>query len=168
MQQGTQRAIDPQSVPGWGVDKDPENDPTFPMKHHAEGEHDGYTWDRPDQQPVDVEVLHSNERPNMPAVFGTPLPPKGLSGAIRRAAFTYSEDSYGHWLPLMLADRVNMVEGLIEDVSRGYIPNIFSELGWKADWKHNRKGLITKIAIGTGAIVGIAMLMGAASRRKDQ
>ena len=33
-------------------------------------EHEGYTWERPTQQPVDIEVLHSIERPNITAVFG--------------------------------------------------------------------------------------------------
>ena len=52
----------------------------------------------------DAEVLHSNERPNISAAFGTSTPPSGLSGALRRFAFRYSESSYAHWLPLMLAD----------------------------------------------------------------
>lgn len=59
---------------------------------------------RPEQQPVTVEVLHSNERPNITAVFGTSTPPAGLSGVIRRYAFKQRELGYGHWLPLLLAD----------------------------------------------------------------
>jgi hypothetical protein len=66
-------------------------------------------------------------------------PPRGLSGVIRRFAFRFSESSYGHWLPLMLADRVGMVEGVCEDLTRGHVPNIFRELGWKAEWQYNRK-----------------------------
>ena len=75
---------------------------------------------------------------------------------LRRYAFRYSESSYGHWLPLMLADRVGMVEGLLEDVARGHVPNIPSELGWKAEWRHNRKGLLTRLLVGavvTSAVV---------------
>ena len=63
--------IDPTQVKGWGVDADPKNDPTYPMKHRNDGEQQGYTWERPPQQPETVEVLHSNERPNLTAVFGT-------------------------------------------------------------------------------------------------
>jgi hypothetical protein len=159
-------AIDPQNIPGWGVDADPENDPTYPMKWHTEGEHEGYAWDRPEQQPESVEVLHSNERPNLSAAFGTTVPPSGLSGVIRRAAFNYSEDSYGHWLPLMLADRVNMIEGVADDLMRGHIPNVFSEMGMKAEWKHNRKAVITKAAVGAGLIFGAAALL-RAFRTKD-
>ena len=140
--------IDQSQVKGWGVDADPENDPTYPIKNRNNGEHAGYSWERPPQQPVNVEILHSNERPNVSATFGTSTPPAGLSGWIRRAAFNYSESSYGHWLPLMLADRVGVVEGYVEDLSRGHGPNVFAERGWKAEWKHNRKSLITRVAVG--------------------
>ena len=73
-----------QHIKGWGVDADPKNDPTYPMKHRTNEEHAGYSWVRPSQQPVNIEVLHSNERPNVTAVFGTSSPPSGLSGMIRR------------------------------------------------------------------------------------
>jgi hypothetical protein len=143
-----QTVKDPSQIKGWGVDADSDNDPTYPMKNRNNGEHEGYSWERPPQQPKSVEILHSNERPNVTAVFGTSTPPAGLSGMIRRAAFNYSENSYGHWLPLMLADRVGVVEGYLEDFSRGYIPNVFAERGWKAEWKHNRTSLVTRVAVG--------------------
>jgi len=144
-----QTTIDPSQVRGWGVDADPENDPTYPMKSRNNGEHLGYTWERPTQQRKSVEVLHSNERPHVTAVFGTSTPPAGVSGMLRRLAFKYSESSYGHWLPLMLADRVSVVEGVVEDLAHGHIPNIPDELGWAAEWKHNRRSLITRIVVGT-------------------
>jgi hypothetical protein len=134
-------------IKGWGVDADPKNDPTFPMKHRNNGEHAGYSWERPPQQPLTVEVLHSNERPNVTAVFGTSTPPAGLSGMIRRVAFKYSESSYGHWLPLMLADRVSVVEGILDDLMRGHVPNTFAERGWKAEWKHNRINLALRVLV---------------------
>lgn len=139
--------IDTTQVKGWGVDANPRNDPTYPMKKRNDGEQKGYSWERPPQQPVNIEVLHSNERPNVSAVFGTSKPPAGLSGVLRRHAFTYSESSYGHWLPLMLADRVGMVEGVVQDLSRGHVPNVFAELGWKAEWQHNRVSLLRRILI---------------------
>ena len=142
-----QRVIDPSQVPGWGVDADPRNDPTYPMKRRSDGEHAGYSWERPPQQPINVEVLHSNERPNVTAVFGTSTPPSGLSGVLRRFAFQYSESSYGHWLPLMLADRVNVVEGVLEDLASGRVPNVFAERGWKAEWEHNRSDLFRRILL---------------------
>jgi hypothetical protein len=156
--------VDPAEVIGWAIDADPANDPTYPIKDRNNGEHAGYTWDRPDQQRSDVEVLHSNERPNLTAAFGTTLPPSGLSGVIRRAAFNYSEDAYMHWLPLMLADRIGMVEGILDDVGRGRIPNIFGEMGWKADWKHNRPRLAKNVAVGAGIAVLAVYLL---KRNKD-
>ena len=133
---------------GWGVDADAKNDPTYPIKKRTNEEHEGYSWERPPQQPENMEVLISNERPAITAVFGTSVPPSGLSGKIRRYAFRYSESSYGHWLPLLLADRVNMVEGIIDDFKRGHIPNIIKERGWTAEWKYNRPALIEKVVVG--------------------
>ena len=141
-------AIDPTQIKGWGIDADPENDPTYPIKKRNNAEHAGYSWERPSQQPVDVEVLHSNERPNVTAAFGTSTPPSGISGMVRRFAFRYSESSYGHWLPLMLADRLSVVEGIADDLASARIPNIPAELGWKAEWQHNRGNLITRILVG--------------------
>ncbi len=115
-------------IPGWGIDADPKNDPTYPMRNRANDHHEGSNWERPSQQPVDIELLKSIERPTVSAVFGTSVPPSGLSGAIRRLAFKQSESEYGHWLPLILADRVNVVEGIIDDLVHGHIPNIFAEL----------------------------------------
>ena len=157
---------DSSQVLGWGVDIDPKNDPTYPMKHRTDGEHAGYSWERPQQQPVTVEVLHSNERPDLTSVFGTSTPPSGLSGVLRRLAFRYSESSYGHWLPLMLADRVSVAEGVIGDLKHGYLPNVFAERGLRADWEHNRSALVLRI-------LGRVVLISAAfaylrSRRADR
>jgi len=98
-------------------------------------------------EPITVEVLHSNERPDLTSVFGTSMPPSGLSGVLRRLAFRYSESSYGHWLPLMLADRVSVVEGVLGDLERGRVPNVFAERGWKAEWKHNRTTLVWRVLV---------------------
>jgi hypothetical protein len=160
--------IEASNVKGWAVDADPENDPTYPMTDRIpEIDHAGYTWDRPEQQPIDIEVLHSNERPNVAATFGTSVPPSGLSGMIRRAAFNHSEDRYRHWLPLMLADRIQMVEGVVDDLARGHVPNIFGEMGMKADWKYNRTALITKMAVGAAVGVGLLALLSKRRSRED-
>ncbi len=157
--------IDPTQIKGWGVDADPKNDPTYPMKRRTDAEQKGYTWERPPLQPAVVEVLHSNERPNLTAVFGTVSPPTGLSGVLRRFAFKYSESSYGHWLPLMLADRVGEVEGVLEDLGRGHVPNIPGELGWKAEWKHNRQSLVTRVLVGAALVAAVFSFL--RSKRED-
>lgn len=148
---------DKTKIKGWGIDADPDNEPTYPMKHYTGEDHKRLDYERSSQQPLTVEVLQSNERPGITAVFGTSVPPSGISGIIRRKAFKYSESSYGHWLPLLLADRINVIEGIIQDLKRGIIPNIFAEMGFKSEWEHNRKGVIKKVAV--YAIIGTAFLV---------
>lgn len=155
-------------IPGWGIDADPDNEPTYPIKDYNGDDHLRINWERPEQQPVDVEILKSNEHGRMPAVFGNTLPPSGLSGAIRRFAFKYSENSFAHWLPLIVADRINMVEGLIDDVRNGYFPNLPAERGWNAEWKYNRAGAVKKIAVAalvTGAVVGLIYMKSKQKRK---
>ncbi|TGE05631.1 hypothetical protein [Hymenobacter fodinae] len=149
---------DPQKLPGWGIDANPENDPTYPMRERLNVSQDPDSKHRPASlQPVDIEVLKTIERPNVSAVFGEAAPPTGLSGMIRRFAFKYSESHYGHWLPLLLADRVNVVEGVLEDLTHGKVPNIFAEKGYAVEWKHNRTAFVTKMAtialVTTGAVL---------------
>jgi hypothetical protein len=88
-------------------------------------------------------------------VYGTSVPPSGLSGMIRRLAFRYSESSFGHWFPLIFADRVNVLEGIINDFGKGHVPNIWKEKGVKADLKYNKKAYIAK----TAAKVVVAMVV---------
>lgn len=146
-------------IKGWGIDADEKNEPTYPMKKYTGDDHQRLNYQRPVQQKSDVEILHSNERPNVTAVFGTSVPPSGLSGMIRRYSFKYSEGSFGHWIPLLIADRVNVVEGIIDDVRNGIFPNILAEKGFKAEWKHNRAGAIRKIAIGVAVTATVIMLL---------
>jgi hypothetical protein len=136
-------------IPGWGMDADPENEPTYPMKNYTGDDHNRTGYERSSQQPPTVEILQSNERPGPSAVFGTSVPPSGLSGVIRRYAFKHSEDRYRHWMPLLLADRVNVMEGIISDLGKGHIPNVFAERGWKSEYKYNSKGLIKKALVVT-------------------
>lgn len=153
-------------IPGWGMDAD-EHDPAYPMRHYNGADHQRINYAKPPQQPVTVEILHSIERPTVSRVTSDRLPPKGLSGAIRRAAFKYSEANAFHWMGLILADRVNMVEGVIEDLSRGHIPNIIEERGWKAEWKYNRKGVIKEALIGA-AIITAAIAFSSSKKKKNK
>jgi hypothetical protein len=161
---------DPSQIKGWGVDADPKNDPTYPMKNRNDGEHSGYSWERPPRQRLTVEVMHSNERSDLTSVFGTSTPPSGMSGALRRLAFKYSESSYGHWLPLVLADRVGVVEGVLGDLKQGRVLNVFAERGWKAEWQHNRTSLFRRIllrAVLVSAIVAYFSTRGGNSYREQ-
>ncbi|HUR56292.1 MAG TPA: hypothetical protein VM029_01185 [Opitutaceae bacterium] len=154
-----QTKINVANIPGWGVDADTENDPTYPMKQRNNGEHAGYSWDRPPQQPPTVQVLHSNERPNLSATFGTSTPPRGLSGMLRRFAFRYSESNYGHWLPLMAADRIGVFEGIAGDLMHGRVPNFFAERGGKAEWRFNRTSIIWRTILRVLLWVGVIVAL---------
>jgi len=145
-------------IKGWGIDADPENEPNYPMKKYTGDDHSRLNYDRVEQQPVDVEILHSNERPSVTTVFGTSTPPSGLSGMIRRYAFRYSEGSLGHWLPLIIADRVGTVEAILDDIKNGHFPNFIKERGWTAEWKYNRKNVIKNVVIGSAVIIGLSLL----------
>lgn len=155
-------------IKGWGIDADLKNDPTYPMKKRTDEERYGYSWERPKQQTESVEILTSTERNNLPAVFGTTLPPSGLSGMIRRFAFKYSESDYAHWLPLMLADRVGVVEGIVDDLAHGHVPNLFAEHGWGAEMKYNRKNFLTKVAVTTVAAGALAAFLIYRSRKRSR
>lgn len=154
-----QIANNPKDIPGWGVDADPENDPTYPMKNRNGADYERLNYEKPPQQPINVEILHSIERPGVTRVFGSSTPPSGLSGAIRRFAFKQSESTYMHWFPLIVADRVNVIEGIIDDIKQGHFPNLITERGWAAEWKYNRKEMIKNIAMGVVITYGVFRLM---------
>src|SRR6195952_6155685 len=154
--------FDYKTIPGWGMDADPENEPTYPMKNYTGDDHHRINYERSQQQPQTVEILHSNERPGPSVVFGTSVPPSGLSGMIRRYAFQHSEDRYRHWIPLILADRINVFEGILRDITAGQLPNIIKERGLAMEWKYNRTGMIKKAA--AAAVIGTVLF--ALLRRK--
>ena len=160
----TKALVDPSTIPGWGIDADPANNPTFPMRHIEDQRTRGLTWKRPALQEPSVEVLRSIEHNRMPAVTGTSTPPSGLSGMIRRAAFRRSESDWWHWLMLMGADRINVVEGVLEDFAKGKVPNIPGEMGVRAEWRHNKRGFVTK----AGVVLGLASAIAFAIRGKRE
>ncbi len=152
-------------IVGWGIDANPQNNPTYPIKHYTGADHDRLNYDRAPQQPQSLEVLRSNERPAMTRVFGTSVPPSGLSGVLRRYAFTFSEGSAAHWMTLILADRINVVEGIVDDLAHGHIPNLFAERGWAAEWKYNRSGVIKKVAVGAAVTTALVLFL---ARKRSQ
>jgi hypothetical protein len=146
-------------IRGWGADVNPSSRPAYPKERMPAR----WSLPEPEQQIQNVPILHSTERPGITPVFGTVCPPKGLSGAMRKFGFRYSENDVRHWLILLAADRVNVFEGLFEDLARGHVPNIFAEMGIRAEWKYNKKGLLMKTAA-VGAAVGLAAYL--VSRRR--
>jgi hypothetical protein len=83
---------------------------------------------------------------------------------MRRMAFRWSENDMRHWLLLLAADRVNVVEGIGEDLAQGKVPNVLAEMGIKSEWEHNKAGLVKKAVI-AGAVVGTAVYL---MRRRER
>jgi hypothetical protein len=160
-------ANDYSHINGWGIDADPLDVPSYPMKRRTENDNKGMIWERPPQQSELVEVLHSNERPGVSAVFGSPNPPTGLSGHIRRFAFKYSESTWTHWLALLVADRVNMMEGLKDDFKSGHIPDLFTEHGGKSELRYNKAGIIRKVITRAAIATLVIAFIKIRSRRND-
>jgi hypothetical protein len=157
-----QRKRPPQGIEGWGVDADPQARPAYP-KERTPPRFINKHWDDLEHQKPSVKVFHSTERPGLTPVYGTVQPPSGLSGMMRDVAFRWSENDMRHWLLLLAADRVNVMEGILEDLAHGHVPNIFKEMGGPAEWKYNRAGFYRKAAIAGGAV---ALLLYLNSRRK--
>ncbi|GAC1412204.1 MAG: hypothetical protein NVSMB6_14000 [Burkholderiaceae bacterium] len=138
-------------IHGWGADLDHANRPAYPMERTPPRLDNPPTGPLADQ-PVNMTVFHSIERPGITPVFGTSAPPTGLSGKIRAFAYKLSESDIRHWLLLLLADRVNVVEGIGEDLMNGKVPNVLAEMGIAAEFKHNPAGLARKAVVATAVI----------------
>jgi hypothetical protein len=144
-------------IRGWGADLDHANRPAYPRERkppRLEGVH----WDEPEQQLQTVTVFHSTERPGITPVFGSSVPPAGLSGRLREFAFRYSENDLRHWLLLLFADRINMGEGLAADLRSGRVPNIYAEMGGRAELRHNPAGAVRK-ALFLAGVLGVSYLV---------
>ena len=151
-------------IQGWGADLDRKNRPAVPMEH-SPPRLEGAPIAAPTQQTERIEVFVSPERPHITPLFGTSAPPKGISGMLRRLAYKMTENDIRHFMLLLLADRINVVEGIGEDLLNGHVPNVLGEMGIKAEWEHNPSGLIKKAAVAT-ALVGIGYYL--VTRRSDK
>jgi len=151
-------------VPGWGADLDHKDRPAHPMERtppRLEGLH----WEEPEQQPVHTKILRSTERPGLTPVFGTCQPPSGLSGRLRSFAYGYSENDLRRWLLLLFADRINVVEGVGEDLAHGRVPNVCVEAGVKAAWKYDRPAVLRKVAVAVAVTGLVAFYLTSRGRR---
>jgi hypothetical protein len=79
-------------------------------------------------------------------------------------AYRFSEGRLVRWMALMFADRVDMVEGVVDDFARMRPPNVVREMGLRSEWRHNRKGVV-KAAVVTAAALGVAYLL---TRRRSR
>ena len=98
-----------QPIFGAGIDRDPARRPGVPME--TEPKPAGHAhWQTPQRQEPTAEVLKRANLEQLTPVFGTAQPPKGLSGTMRRMAYRIPEHKLPHWLLLLMADRVDVLE----------------------------------------------------------
>jgi hypothetical protein len=108
----------PSGIQGWGADLDPAVRPAVPKERTPPRFINIQGDDIPPQRSRGIRVFHSTERPGLTPVYGTAQPPSGVSGMIRAGAFRFSENDLRHWLMLLFADRVDVVESTFSDASR--------------------------------------------------
>jgi hypothetical protein len=91
------------------VDEDFANRPGVPMEHEPRPM-PGVHWTRPERQPPSPDVTRRAGLLSLPPVYSMAQPPHGLPGAIRRAAYKVPEYFVRHWLMLLLADKVEVMQ----------------------------------------------------------
>lgn len=123
-------------IPGWGVDLDPKDRPSVP-RERFDPDATGAHWEFPERQPETTPRERSVEHKFLPPVFGTACPPKGVSGAMRRYAYTFSEGRSAHWLLLMAADRVDAVESHLRSFLTLRPDNPITETGVLSELRHH-------------------------------
>jgi hypothetical protein len=93
------------------VDRDPHDRPGVPMVPDRPAPAAGTTALA--RQRTQVPVLVSVDVGQLTPVFSTAVPPRGLSGLMRRRAYRMHEHEAKRWLTLLLADRVDVWESRI-------------------------------------------------------
>lgn len=147
------------TIRGWGSDIDPSVRPGVPMDK-APGIGIETLYPNFEQQVPRHRVHKSTQHAKLTPVFGNICPPRGLSGKIRDLAFKYSEGKISHWLLLMAADRVDVVEEIFIDLASLKGPNIPKELGLSAWMKYNRKKVAATVSVVAVAALTVAILAG--------
>ena len=123
-------------IPGWGADLDPSDRPSVP-KLQLDRDRTGAHWEFPERQVEHYPREKTTEHKFLTPVYGTSCPPKGLSGMIRRYAYTFSEGRMAHWLLLIGADRVDVIESSLQSLLRGHADNVIVETGVISEGKRH-------------------------------
>ena len=95
--------------PGAGIDADPARRPGVPMEQRPAPMGAAH-WSTPERQEPRVRVLRRAELSELTPVFSNAIPPRGLSGILRRVAYRIPDHRFGHWALLLLGDRVDVLE----------------------------------------------------------
>jgi hypothetical protein len=136
------------SVRGWGADKYPQDRPAYPKEKPSDVQYVRGTVGVRMTPPHRIHM--SIEHPDLTPVFGTTCPPRALSGKLRNFAYQFGEGRLAHWMTLMLADRIDVLEGRAQDLAHGKFPRPLKERGLTAHdgASRNRKLVIAGAALG--------------------
>lgn len=98
-------------VKGWGEDAEQTARPGVPAEYEKPHPVGGAYWTKPEQQPLEHDVLKHPGLEGYTPVFGSAPGLKGLSGVLRKFAHTKVQDHRPtKWMTLLLADRVDVME----------------------------------------------------------
>jgi hypothetical protein len=104
-----------------GIDLSPDRRPGVPRNRKPEPLQNAQF---PPQRMTAPPSSFKHGRPNkqMPPVWGTAVPPRGLSGRIRAAAYRYPDHVARHWTMLLFADRVDSWEYRVRKLAKLGVP----------------------------------------------
>jgi hypothetical protein len=157
---------DYRDIPGWGVDLDPKDRPSYPKEFPstvltARG-------DVKHRQEPTTKIHQSNEHPDLTPVFGTSCPPSGLSGALRDYAYQFGEATNRHWLTLLLADRINIAESMVTSALRGKPDHYLEEKQWGTKLRYRTEADQRQwLMLGAMALSAVAVGVVLAARERD-
>lgn len=124
-------------IPGWGVDLDPADRPSYPKLDVRPGLTDAH-WEVPDPQPELRARERSIEHATLTPVFGTAQPLNGVPGVLRRLSYRrFSEARAAHWLILVAADRVEATEAHLRSLVSLRPDNPITQTGIRAELSHH-------------------------------
>ncbi len=102
--------INHDQIPGYGVDADPSKRPGVPMYQRPPRAAPFAEYPPPRQQSEVKQFMHGRPHKDYPPVWGTAQPPKGIAGAMRKLAYSWPDHQPKHWVLLLAADRVDVLE----------------------------------------------------------
>ncbi|MBV9945469.1 MAG: hypothetical protein JOZ69_01320 [Myxococcales bacterium] len=97
-------------IPGAGIDASPDRRPGVPMEADPPRPIGDPHWTYPERQADPGYIQRRKGLEQLTPVFGTKQPPRLLSGLLRRLAYQIPEHRPTHWLLLLVADRVDVLE----------------------------------------------------------
>ena len=156
-------------IPGWGSDINLKNRPAVP-KEKKSPQGTGAHWKQPEHQHPRFKIHKSPEHQTLTPVFGTSCPPRGISGRLRDFAYKYSEGRLSHWLILLLADRVDVIESIVIDTFKGKPDRPFKEMGLRSEFtSQGRRSKLQrkKMAFATAVVGVVPLIAGLAFSRKQ-